>query len=77
MDAWDGYPAARTRLLDGAWNAGVDNLVVLTGDVHVGYALDLKADFDDPDSRTIGTELVATSVSSGRDGVARPANWRT
>ncbi|WP_236240506.1 alkaline phosphatase [Streptomyces sp. CC228A] len=75
MDAWDGYPAARTRLLDGAWNAGVDNLVVLTGDVHVGYALDLKADFDDPDSRTIGTELVATSVSSGRDGVARPANW--
>ncbi|MCP9959205.1 alkaline phosphatase D family protein [Streptomyces sudanensis] len=75
MDAWDGYPAARARLLDGAQAAGVDNLVVLTGDVHVGYALDLKADFDDPASRTIGTELVATSVTSGKDGADRPANW--
>ncbi|WP_228977343.1 alkaline phosphatase [Streptomyces sp. DH12] len=75
MDAWDGYPAARRRFLDGARAAGADNLVVLTGDVHVGYALDLKADFDDPASRTVGTELVATSISSGRNGAERPANW--
>ncbi|GAA4921881.1 alkaline phosphatase D family protein [Streptomyces coeruleoprunus] len=75
MDAWDGYPASRRRVLYGAAAAGIDNLVVLTGDVHVGYALDLKADFDDPDSRTVGTELVATSVSSGKDGADRPTNW--
>ncbi|MEU7277511.1 alkaline phosphatase D family protein [Streptomyces sp. NPDC045431] len=75
MDAWDGYPASRKRILDGAQAAGVENLVVLTGDVHVGYAFDLKADFDDPASRTVGTELVATSVSSGRDGADKPANW--
>ncbi|OKK08180.1 alkaline phosphatase [Streptomyces sp. CB03234] len=75
MDAWDGYPASRRRVMDGAAAAGIENLVVLTGDVHVGYAFDLKADFDDPESRTVGTEIVATSIASGKDGADRPANW--
>ncbi|MFG2328218.1 alkaline phosphatase D family protein [Streptomyces sp. NPDC048604] len=74
MDSWDGYPASRRRILDGAAAAGVANLMVLTGDVHVGYGLDIKADFDDPGSRTVGTEIVATSISSGKDGSDRPAN---
>ncbi|NBM20355.1 alkaline phosphatase [Streptomyces sp. GC420] len=77
MDAWDGYRASRGRVLAGAAAAGVDNLLVLTGDVHVGYAFDIKDDFDDPASRTVGTEIVATSISSGRDGADRPANWDT
>ncbi|WP_330283769.1 alkaline phosphatase D family protein [Streptomyces sp. NBC_00588] len=77
MDAWDGYPAARRRLLDGAKAAGIENLMVLSGDVHVGYAFDIKDDFHDPDSRTLGTEIVATSVTSGRDGSEQPANWTT
>ncbi|WP_245697442.1 alkaline phosphatase D family protein, partial [Streptomyces phaeochromogenes] len=55
--------------------AGVENLMVLTGDVHVSYAFDLKQDFADPGSRTLGTEIVATSVTSGQNGAARPANW--
>ncbi|WP_238431955.1 alkaline phosphatase D family protein [Streptomyces cavernae] len=77
MDAWDGYRASRQRVLEGAKSAGIDNLMVLTGDVHVGYAFDIKDDFDDPSSRTLGTEIVATSISSGRDGADRPANWDT
>ncbi|MFI9765806.1 alkaline phosphatase D family protein [Streptomyces sp. NPDC052415] len=77
MDAWDGYRASRRRVLDGAEAAGVENLMVLTGDVHVGYAFDIKDDFDDPDSRVRGTEIVATSITSGRDGADRPANWDT
>ncbi|CCK30521.1 Alkaline phosphatase D [Streptomyces davaonensis JCM 4913] len=77
MDAWDGYRASRRRILDGAEAAGVANLMVLTGDVHVGYAFDIKDDFDDPASRTRGTEIVATSISSGRDGADKPANWDT
>ncbi|MET9500379.1 alkaline phosphatase D family protein [Streptomyces sp. NPDC006622] len=77
MDAWDGYRASRRRVLDGAKAAGVDNLMVLTGDVHVGYAFDIKDDFDDQASRTLGTEIVTTSISSGRDGSDRPANWTT
>ncbi|MFF7146501.1 alkaline phosphatase D family protein [Streptomyces griseoaurantiacus] len=77
MDAWDGYRASRRRVLDGATAAGIDNLMVLTGDVHVGYAFDIKADFDDPSSKTLGTEIVATSVTSGKDGSEKPSNWAT
>ncbi|MDQ0777666.1 alkaline phosphatase D [Streptomyces aurantiacus] len=77
MDAWDGYRASRGRVLAGAKAAGVDNLMVLTGDVHVGYAFDIKDDFDDSASRTLGTEIVTTSVTSGRDGAEKPANWDT
>ncbi|MFE5592727.1 alkaline phosphatase D family protein [Streptomyces sp. NPDC056549] len=75
MDSWDGYPASRQRILAGARAAGVENLMVLTGDVHVGYGLDIKADFRDPASRTVGTEIVATSITSGKDGADRPSNY--
>ncbi|MFF7200718.1 alkaline phosphatase D family protein [Streptomyces sp. NPDC008141] len=75
MDAWDGYPASRQRVLAGAQTAGIENLMVLTGDVHVGYGFDLKKDWADPASRTLGTEIVATSISSGKDGADKPANW--
>ncbi|RRR73085.1 alkaline phosphatase [Streptomyces sp. RP5T] len=77
MDAWDGYRASRRRILDGAKSAAVENLVVMTGDLHAAYAFDIKDDFDDPASRTLGTEFAATSVASGRDGAARPATWDT
>lgn len=77
MDAWDGYTASRDRVLAGAASAGIDNLMVLTGDVHVAYAYDIKADFDDQGSRTVGTEIVATSIASGKDGADKPANWDT
>ncbi|MFJ9472132.1 alkaline phosphatase D family protein [Streptomyces caniferus] len=75
MDAWDGYAASRDRVLAGAESAGVDNLVVLTGDVHVHYAFDIKKDFKDPGSRTAGVEFVTTSIASGKDGADKPANW--
>ncbi|NSC24089.1 alkaline phosphatase [Streptomyces albus subsp. chlorinus] len=75
MDAWDGYPASRERLLAGAESAGIENLMVLTGDVHKGYAYDIKRDFGDQKSRTMGTEIVATSITSGKDGQDKPADW--
>ncbi|MFE9643228.1 alkaline phosphatase D family protein [Streptomyces sp. NPDC006365] len=75
MDTWDGYRASRERVLAGARSAGIQNLMVLAGDAHVGYAFDIKEVFDDPASRIVGTEFVTTSVSSGRDGVQRPADW--
>lgn len=77
MDAWDGYRASRKRVTAAATAAGIENWLVLTGDVHVGYAFDIKADFDDPASRTLGTEITTTSVTSGRDGTERPPNWDT
>jgi alkaline phosphatase D len=75
MDAWDGYVVSRNRITQGWLDAGVRNPVVLTGDVHAHWASDLKIDYDDPTSRTVGSELVATSITSGGDGAdSNPAD---
>jgi alkaline phosphatase D len=65
LDGWDGYPLARERLLATLHDERVANPVVLTGDIHCAWVNDLKADFADPASATVGTELVGTSVTSG------------
>lgn len=64
-DPWDDYAGARQRLFDGVHDRGVDNFVVLTGDAHRSVAADLKLDFTDASSATVGTELLGTSISSG------------
>jgi alkaline phosphatase D len=48
----------------------VANPVLLSGDVHAHYAAELKADFKDVRSRTIGVEFTNTSISSNGDGSA-------
>ncbi|WP_332692833.1 alkaline phosphatase D family protein [Halalkalibacter lacteus] len=68
MDAWDGYPAARKRILNVLQEQQISNFVVLTGDVHTNWANEIKADFNNPDSKTLGAEFVGTSISSGGDG---------
>jgi alkaline phosphatase D len=68
LDPWDGYVADRDRVLAAAQDRGVRNLVVITGDRHQNYAWDLKRDFADPDSPTVASEFVGTSVTSGGDG---------
>lgn len=68
MDAWDGYAANRARLQSGWVARGTRNPVVLTGDVHRHWASDLKADYANPASATVGAELVCTSVTSGGNG---------
>ncbi|MEU5566482.1 alkaline phosphatase D family protein [Micromonospora musae] len=70
MDAWDGYRASRARIQTGWQQRGVRNPVVLTGDVHNSWANELKADYANPSSATIGTELVCTSITSGGNGSA-------
>jgi alkaline phosphatase D len=62
-DGWDGYLAARSRLLRLLGLRRVSNPIVLGGDVHA-YAADLKLNFDDPRSPVVATELVTTSISS-------------
>ncbi|MFF4601062.1 alkaline phosphatase D family protein [Amycolatopsis sp. NPDC001319] len=65
LDQWDGYPPARARILDFIARERPANPVVLSGDWHTHWVNDLKTDFDDPHSRTIATEFVGTSISSG------------
>jgi alkaline phosphatase D len=54
MDAWDGYPAARARLLEAARQAEA-NLVVLSGDSHNAWACELDG---------AGVEFAGASVTS-------------
>ncbi|WP_405063513.1 alkaline phosphatase D family protein [Kribbella sp. NBC_01505] len=67
-DPWDGYVAERNKVLGAAQDSGVRNLVVITGDRHQNYALELKRDYDAPESAAVGTEFVGTSITSGGDG---------
>ncbi|YAF97642.1 MAG: alkaline phosphatase [Nodularia sp. CChRGM 3473] len=64
MDQWDGYVAARARLLNFLNQRQPSNPVVITGDIHSSWVHDLKLDFDDPNSPTVGTEFIGTSISS-------------
>jgi len=63
-DGWDGYPAARRRLLDFLAQAKPANPIVLGGDVHSFWVTDLKPDFDAADSPVVATEFVSTSITS-------------
>jgi alkaline phosphatase D len=62
LDQWDGYRAARRRLVDQLRD--VDNPVVITGDIHASGVGVVNVDPDDPDSRPLIPELVGTSISS-------------
>ena len=67
-DGWDGYPAARERLLGVVAERKLPGVVVLGGDVHANYVADLKpgadAAWDDPKTPVIATEFCGTSISS-------------
>jgi alkaline phosphatase D len=58
MDAWDGYPAARERLLKSVQAADSD-FVVLSGDSHNGWAFNLEQD-----GKVAGVEFAGHSVTS-------------
>lgn len=65
VDQWDGYTADRRELVDFLADRGVTNTVFLTGDIHSAWACELPVDPGTyPLSRTVGVELVASSVTS-------------
>ena len=75
MDKWDGYLAARKRILDFLATRRPSNPIVITGDVHANWVGDLLADFDNPGSAIVGTEFVGTSISSGGNGTTALYRW--
>lgn len=64
FDQWDGYPLARQRLLDFITAEQLENIVVLSGDIHLGGLGDLASLADDDESPVVATEIVTTSISS-------------
>lgn len=65
-DQWDGYPAERERLYDFVSDNYIENLVVITGDIHTSWANDLPGDSynSSTGSGAVGVEFVAPSVTS-------------
>ncbi|MCA9620371.1 MAG: alkaline phosphatase D family protein [Myxococcales bacterium] len=69
-DQWDGYPAARERFFDVLESNTIDNTVVLTGDIHSSWAIDLTRDpmaqTYDPatGAGSLGVELVTPGITS-------------
>jgi alkaline phosphatase D len=70
-DAWDGYAPARARLLDAIEAHGIRDVVVLSGDVHSSWGIDVPRDpfspgaYDPATGRgSLAVELVAPAVSS-------------
>jgi alkaline phosphatase D len=69
-DQWDGYPASRRQVLDQLAADGIDDTVILTGDIHTAWGMDVSPDpmgatYDPATGRgSLAVELVTTSVTS-------------
>ncbi len=57
-DQWDGYPAERAALIERL--AALDDAVVLSADIHVSMASELRGE----DGRSVAAELTAPSLTS-------------
>lgn len=69
-DAWDGYVDQRNRLFDAFGGDDINNVVVITGDIHTAFACELTRDPSDfaaytpEDSGAVGVEFVCPSVTT-------------
>ncbi|HEX4873057.1 MAG TPA: alkaline phosphatase D family protein [Nevskiaceae bacterium] len=77
-DAWDGYIAERQLIIDALRSQAIDNVVILTGDVHSSWVADITDDPNNPLAYTpdaasaepgtytgsVAVEYVVTSVTS-------------
>jgi alkaline phosphatase D len=75
MDKWDGYRPSRQRVFARLKETRAPNPIFLSGDVHAHFGADLKLDFANPQSETIGVEFTNTSISSGGDGSEVSPAW--
>ena len=67
-DQWDGYAAERKKLYDIILNNNIKNVIVLTGDIHTAWAMDLPYNTATYNAGTgagsVGVEFVCTSITS-------------
>ena len=63
-DGWDGYPQARAQLLGALAQAGVQDVLMLGGDVHTNVAAQLRVQPNDERSPVVASEIVTTSLTS-------------
>lgn len=68
LDIWDGYPAERQKVLEFLDTQNIDNVLVITGDVHSSFAYDLPYSTQQYNPITgegsIAVEFVTPSITS-------------
>jgi alkaline phosphatase D len=68
LDMWDGYPAARRRVLDFLSREQVTDVAILAGDLHSSWALEVSRDpwagAASPAAKPLAIELVTPAISS-------------
>ena len=63
-DAWDGYPAARERLLQAIAERRPANPVFMSGDAHMFWVSELPIRFDGSALPAVASEICGTSITS-------------
>lgn len=65
-DQWDGYPAERTRVYNHIIQNNINNVVVITGDIHSSWANDLPLSSynSTTGAGSVGVEFITPSVTS-------------
>lgn len=76
-DGWNGYPAARARLLETLAQRKTSSPVILSGDIHAFVVNDVLSRPEDPESPIAATELVTTSISSVGPAQSSFDRWLT
>lgn len=68
MDAWDGYPAEKKRMIDFIKEHQIDNLVFVSGDTHCSWAFEVPSSAaayrKNPSQERVAIELGTPSVTS-------------
>jgi alkaline phosphatase D len=72
-DGWDGYPAARQRLLEAVAESRAPNPLVIGGDIHAHLVAELRPDFARPETPAVAVEFTGTSITS--QGRRMPAQF--
>ncbi|NOZ86313.1 MAG: hypothetical protein GXP49_08595 [Deltaproteobacteria bacterium] len=62
LDQWDGYRSERAKLISKL--ESVENLVILTGDIHGTLVSKVYTDFDSPSDKPATVEYVGPSISA-------------
>ena len=60
-DSWDGYQASRNKVLTHLENGGIDDVIILSGDVHSSWGMNVP---NSTRTRSQAIELVTPAVSS-------------
>jgi alkaline phosphatase D len=72
LDQWHGYPESRARLLDFFATSGVQDVVVLTGDIHSSWANEIITSARDPAAYDPGTGRGSLAVEFVTPGITSP-----